>query len=131
MNNIVTTGIFDLEKALLELPQIDFKVEHYFAEGTYTRVLFIPKDTVITGKIHRHSCTNILVAGKMRVISQDGEYDLVAPEFFVSGPGVKKAGVALEDSIWVNVHPWAGEPNVELIEQEIIVPEEEQIACLG
>ena len=129
----------DLEAAMLsELPCVEFETKHYFAEGTYTRELYLPKGSVLTGKIHRHSCINILTKGRMKVVTDEGEYEISAPYTFVSGPGVKKAGYALEDSIWINVHPWDGPEDLELIEEAVIVPsyealenEIEERKCLG
>jgi len=112
-----------LETAIkTELRQVDLKEEHLYARGTYTRILHIPKGTAITGKIHRHACINILSKGKIAVVTDEGTYALEAPAHFVSGPGVKKAGYALEDSIWVNVHPWDGAEDLHLIEDAIIIP---------
>jgi len=120
-----------LEAAIVrELPPVELEEKHYFAHGTYTRELHIPKGTVLTGKIHRESCINILSKGKLKVVTDEGEYEVEAPHTFVSGPGVKKAGFALEDSIWINVHPWDGEANesaLEAIEDSVIVPSYEAL----
>lgn len=126
-----------LEQALLELPTVfEPEVKHYFAHGTYTREMFLPADTMLTGKIHRHSCINIVSKGRIAVVTDEGEYEIEAPHTFVSGPGVKKAGYTLEDTVWINVHPWFGEPDLEAIEAEMIIPsyealEEEVKQCLG
>ena len=112
-----------LEEAIQkELSPIDVDVNHHYAHGTYTRELHLPKGAVLTGKIHRYSCINILAKGAMMVVTDEGEYTIEAPYTFVSGPGVKKAGVALEDSIWINVHPWDGPEDLELIEHDVIIP---------
>jgi hypothetical protein len=117
-----------LEQAILaECPPVEMREEHLFAYGTYTRVLHIPAGTVLTGKIHRHSCINIVTQGKLRVVTDEGEYDIEAPHHFVSGPGVKKAGYALEDTIWINVHPWDGDPDLDEIEKEVIIESYEQL----
>ena len=117
-----------LEASILdELEQIELHVEHYFAHGTYTRELYLPQGAVLTGKIHRHSCINMLTKGKMRVVTDEGEYDIEAPYTFVSGSGVKKAGYAIEDSIWINVHPWDGEADLEQLEQQVIIPSYEAL----
>lgn len=110
-----------------ELEPVEFKEEHFFAEGTYTRVLHIPKGTVLTGKIHRHSCINIIPKGKLAVVTDEIEKIVSAPAYFVSAPGVKKAGYALEDTIWINVHPWEGEQDLEAIEHEMVVPSYEAL----
>ena len=108
---------------MLELPQLEIETKHYFAEGTYTREVFLPKGTVLTGKIHRFSCINIIAQGKILVITDEGEYEIEAPHTFVSGPHVKKAGCVLEDTVWINVHPWDGAQDLDTIEQTLILSE--------
>lgn len=117
----------NLESVLGQFEQLEMKTEHLFAHGTYTRVLHIPKDTILTGKIHRHSCVNIILKGRIKVATDDGDFEICAPHVFVSGPGVKKAGYTLEDTIWINVHPWEGEENLDLIEQKLIAPNYEAL----
>ena len=123
--------ICDLEDKLLEFPQVELDVKHYFAHGTYTRVLTIPKDTILTGKIHRHSCINIIAQGKIMAVSDEGEYEIQAPHIFVSGANVKKAGYTLEDTIWVNVHPWNGLDNLEEIEETLIISDKRNLSWHG
>ena len=127
----------DLESVLKQFDQLEMKTEHFFAHGTYTRVLHLPKDTILTGKIHRHSCVNIISKGRIKVATDDGDFEIVAPHVFVSSSGVKKAGYTLEDTIWINVHPWEGEEDLELIEQQVIAPNyealenQEDLICRG
>lgn len=117
-----------LEAAIVEnLEPVDLPVKHYFAHGTYTRELHIPAGTILTGEIHRHSCINIISKGKIVAVTDEGRFEIEAPHTFVSGPGVKKGGLALEDTIWLNVHPWFGEPDLKLIEQEVIAPSYEAL----
>lgn len=133
MNELSTTrkNIYALEDALLALPQFDFEVKHYFAKGTYTRELLIPAGVALTGKIHIHSCINIILKGKIRVVSDEGTYDIEAPHVFVSGPHVKKAGIALEDTIWINVFPWDGDENPEEVVNALTYVREEGKRCLS
>ncbi len=121
----------DLEGVLKQFDQLEMKTEHFFAHGTYTRVLHLPKDTILTGKIHRHSCVNIISKGRIKVATDDGDFEICAPHVFVSGPGVKKAGYTLEDTIWINVHPWEGEEDLEQIEQKLIAPTYEALEDLS
>jgi hypothetical protein len=129
--------IQELEKVMLaECEQVELKTTHYFAHGSYVRELFIPKGVTLTGKIHRHSCINVISKGRILVVTGEDEYEISAPHTFVSGPGVKKAGHALEDTIWINVHPWDGVMSLEEIEHEVITPsyealEKEDKQCLG
>ena len=119
--------IGELDAAIKEMEQVELETNHYFADGTYTRELMIPAGTVLTGKIHRYSCINILVKGKIKVVTSEDEYDIEAPYTFVSGPGVRKAGYVIEDAIWINVHPWDGNMNLEQIEQQVVVPSNDKL----
>ena len=123
-------NLFALERELEKCEQLDVETKHYFAHGTYTREVFLPKGTVLTGKIHRHSCINIVSKGKILVVTDEGEYTIDAPHTFVSGPNVKKAGMVLEDTVWINVHPWDGESDLDQIERGLIIPTERQL-CHG
>jgi len=124
--------IKELERHMAAFEQAELKTLHHFADGTYTRELHIPAGTLLTGKIHKTSCINILAQGEIMVVTDEGNYSLKAPHVFVSGPDVKKAGYVIKDAVWINVHPWNGEESVELVEQQVIEPEElERIECLG
>lgn len=125
-----------LEEIMEKHERLELQVRHHFAHGTYTRELLIPKGTLLTGKIHRHSCINIIAKGKILAVTDDGHHEIEAPHVFVSGPDVKKAGYALEDTVWINVHPWDGVMGLEEIERLVIAPTNEQIEsqevpCLG
>lgn len=80
-------------------------VKHSFSDGLYMREMFIPKGTVIVGKIHNHSHPSFLLKGDITVYSEDkGEQRLRAPKYFVSPAGVKRVGYAHEDTIWITIH---------------------------
>lgn len=119
-----------LESELKGHDQLEVETRHHFAHGTYTREVFLPKGTILTGKIHNHSCINIVSKGSILVVTDEGEYTIEAPHTFVSGANVKKAGMVLEDTVWINVHPWDGKSTLDEIENEVIIPPEKQI-CHG
>lgn len=107
-----------LEEIMLrDFDQVQLEVKHYFAHGTYTRELYIPAGITLTGEIHRYATINIIPKGKIRVVTDQGTHDIEAPHTFVTGPGVKKAGYALEDTVWINVFPWEGE---EIADEKLI-----------
>ena len=117
-----------LEQAIIsELEPVELEYVHHFAHGTYTREMRVPAGTVVTGKIHRHSCLNVLLKGKILVVTDEDNYELEAPHVFVSGPGVKKAAYVLEDVVWLNVHPWDGESDLDQIEDQVIIPSYEAL----
>lgn len=109
-----------LANAIGDLPPVSVEPNHYFAHGTYTRELFIPKNTVIAGKIHRYDCIAIIPYGHVSVVTDDGSYEIKGPQTLVTGSG-SKAVFAHEDTLWITVHPWNGEPDVDAVEDYVIV----------
>lgn len=95
--------IFLLEKQILALPQIEIKTTHHHAPGVYVREVFIPKDSVVTGAIHKKEHLNILSQGEMSVMTEDGLKRVKASSVIKSMPGIKRAGYAHEDSVWLTI----------------------------
>jgi hypothetical protein len=112
--------IKELERHMAAFDAAECPIEHYFAHGTYTRLMHAKAGTLLTGKVHRHSCVNILTKGKLMIASDEGDYSVDAPNVFISGGDVRKAIYALEDSILINVHPWDGKEDLEQIEARVI-----------
>ena len=117
----------------------DCSLTHYFAPidekygcGTYARQMFIPKGTVIIGKIHRHQHLNFIMQGKVSVATEFGKKYFEAPCTFISEIGLKRAVYAEEDTIWTTVHLTAhtGEENLSKIEGEVISPTYDQLGFI-
>lgn len=80
-------------------------LKHSFCNGMYVREIFIPKGTLLTGKIHKHSHPNFLLKGTVNVITEgDGNQTLTGPLSIISSAGTKRALFAHTDLIWVTVH---------------------------
>jgi hypothetical protein len=92
-----------LDAAVIASPQTEMPVCHHFSRGVYARELFIPKGTVLTGRIHKYSQINILAMGDISVLTENGIERVQAPTIIVSPPGTKRAGYAHEDTIWITV----------------------------
>ncbi len=111
-----------LEKAIFATGEgITLPVEHCFSNGTYMRKLLIPAGVVVTGKIHKRESMNIIAKGKAIAITDKGNHQVEAGDTFVTEPGVKKACYAIEDTVWINVLPWTGPEDAELVEREFTV----------
>jgi len=124
MNEVVTDfrrDVLKLEEEVGKLPQVDAKLEHFFSRGVYARALHIPKGCTLVGKIHKYSQVNVLVRGKMLIASVEGQKEMNAGDIIESGPGVKRAGHALEDSVWLTIHG-THERDLEKLEDELISP---------
>jgi quercetin dioxygenase-like cupin family protein len=100
--------IDDLQAFMLEQPQADIPVRNVFSGGVYAREVFIPKGTMLVGKVHMTEHLNICLKGDLTFLSVDGPKRIKAPAMFSSPAGTKKLAYANEDSIWVNVHPDLG-----------------------
>jgi hypothetical protein len=97
-----------LQALILQQPQADTPVRNVFSGGVYARELFIPKGTLLVGKLHMTEHLNICLQGDLTFMTADGPKRIKAPAMFSSPAGTKKLAYANEDSIWVNVHPDMG-----------------------
>ena len=127
--------ILNLEGAMQELSDYDpeglktCRITHYFAPGVYAREMWMPKDCLITGKIHKTEHLNMLSQGHVSVSNQ-GEYiEMVAPYTFVSRIGTKRAIYAHEDSTWTTIHA-TDLTDPDEIEAEIIAESFEELDAL-
>jgi len=123
------TKILAFEQVLGQLPGAVFgdsaamPLTHTFADGVYVRQIFIPKGTVLTGKIHRYAHPNFLLQGEVIVVTEGGGREhLRAPLALISPAGTKRVVVALEDTVWVTVHVTT-ETDLARIEAAIIAPD--------
>jgi quercetin dioxygenase-like cupin family protein len=92
--------------------------------------MFIAAGVALTGKIHKYAHWNVVLKGRIRIITEKGMKEIVAPAMFVSPPGTKRAGYALEDTEWVTIHP-TEETDIETIEKQIAVDTYEELAALA
>lgn len=113
--------VLRLEEALRQLPQLPEDVHHHFAPGVYMRELRIPAGAVLTGKIHRTEHLNILAQGEISVLTEHGVRRLTAPCVIKSSAGIKRAGYAHTDVVWICVHPTI-ETDLDKLEAELIAP---------
>lgn len=96
--------IFALEALMLQHPQVELPLRHWFADGMYAREFRVPAGTLLTGALHLRESIAMLTQGRVRVVTPDGETDLVAPCTFVQSAGVKRIGLVLEDMVWTTFH---------------------------
>lgn len=104
--SIMTKDVVDaLTKTVLELPQADCPVAHYFGPGTYIRQVTFPAGIFAIGHKQRYPQMNIFTAGRVAMVQEDGTLkELRAPMIFNGGPG-QKMGIVLETVTWLNIYP--------------------------
>ena len=94
---------------------------HTFANGIYVREIFIPRDIIVVGKIHRYKHPNFLMQGEVLVFTEyEGVQHLKAPVFMISQEGTKRVLITLEDTVWITVHT-THSTNIAEIEKDIFV----------
>ena len=125
--------VLGFEKALSRLPGVQFgdsdncPLKHSFGDGIYVREIFIPKGTLLVGKIHRHSHPNFLLKGHVTVITEDGGIErLKAPLSMISPAATKRIVYAHEGTVWVTVHV-TEEHDIDAIEEEVIAKSYEEL----
>ena len=98
-------SIFDLEAALLRLPQAEIPLEHSFCNGLYARTIHVPAGTLITGAVHHCESFWVLRSGELALTLDAGEAVVAyAGDMGRSPAGVKRAGLALSDVVFTTFH---------------------------
>jgi len=129
--------VFALERAIkrdLSEHLVQLQVKHYLAGGLYVRALEIPAGVVLTGHIHKRKHIAMVIQGLIDVYDGDAPPKcLRAPCIFVSEPGIKRAGFAITDTVFVTVHKLdaAGETDIEKIEAECVCKTMEEYAAIA
>ena len=80
-------------------------LKHTFADGVYVRQMHMPEGTYVVGKIHKREHVWFLLEGCIAVATEEKTEEYEAPCYVVSTGGTKRVILALEDSIFVNIHP--------------------------
>jgi len=134
MNNLALKGnmpeILDIEAYIKTLPQQEMPIEEYRIDGVYVRSLFIPKDTLLTGKIHNHENIAILAQGTIKICNGNESYEISAPYIMIDPGGIKRLGYAVTDVTFITIHKLEQDEEVESLVSDTF-EEYEQIVCLG
>jgi hypothetical protein len=124
--------IFDIENAMKNNTDPNYKthigdnkitpIKHSFSDGIYVREMFVPKGTMLVGKIIKDTHHIFLMSGKIAIITEDGDKIIEGPCSFVAKGGTKRVGYALTDVVWINVHPNVTDTkNLKKLEKQIVV----------
>ena len=114
--------IDDLEKEMALVEQIECPTEDIFTPGLYTRVIKLPKGTVLTSEIHKFEHPFFILDGVVEVINiETGEKVLYSAPFLgITMPYTRRLLNVIEETIWVTCHV-TNETNVEKIGKKILV----------
>ena len=117
--------LLEFESVCKELEDSGNKVElpptELHCNGVYAREILIPKGTALVGEIHLQDQINVVSQGVIRVATEEGVRTITAPCTFISPAGTKRAGFALEDTVWTVFHA-TKHTNEEDIRRDFIAP---------
>lgn len=82
-----------------------FPLKHTFSDGIYIREMTMQQGGLVIGKVHKFDHTWFLLKGELEVATEEGINYYLAPCYVVAPKGTKRVIHALEDSIFVNIHP--------------------------
>ena len=108
VNQILSVAMVEnieaMELAMLEQDQVDIPALSNNINGMYTRQIMIPKDTLLTGRVHLADYVDIMLSGDISVATPDGVKRYTGYNVFHGKAGRKRAGYAHEDTHWITVH---------------------------
>lgn len=108
-----------LESSMLDIPQVDCPIKHYFAPGMWARQITIPAGVVLVGAIHKTDNLAILSKGTILLVTDDQPIELTAPCTVLVKAGQKNAAVAIEEAVWTNFFPNpTNETNIDKLVEE-------------
>ena len=102
------------EQTAKELP-----LEHFICNKTYTRQITLPKDMLLTGKVHNFDHVSILSKGDVSVMTPDGINRIKAPATWISKAGTKRLIYVHEETIWSTIH-YSEHTIVEDLQNELV-----------
>jgi hypothetical protein len=101
--NPSTDEVFELERIMLTMPQVEVPTKEYFAPGIYAREITLPAGSVATGYVHKYPQLNILSKGTIQVRTEDGIKTVEAPFTVVSPAGTKRVAYAVTECVWTTI----------------------------
>lgn len=113
----VNDKIERLEEVTSQIAQVDVPVKDYFIDGMYAREIFIPKGTLLTGRVYKSAYLDIMISGDITVATPDGTKRVQGYHVMDGQPGRKRAGYAHEDTRWITVHRTEHKDPTDIIEQ--------------
>lgn len=125
----VRQAIQDLENYWMENPDhvkgdgwveaLNGQLTHQFINGLYVRMVKMPKDMVVTTKIHKVRHPFFVLKGRCKVMTEGGVEEIVAPYMGITEPGTKRLIHVLEECVWYTVHA-TDKTTPEEVEEEVI-----------
>lgn len=82
----------------------ELPLTHHINNGLYAREIFLPKGTLLTGKVHNFDHLSTLSKGEVSIMTSEGMTHIKAPFTWHSKAGTKRLIYVHEDTIWTTYH---------------------------
>ena len=96
--------ITKLEDIGRQLPQVPLPTGNYLLEGMYLRQCCIPGGTAFVVREHKKPHFFICARGSAQITTENGIELIKAGMMLMVKPGSKRAGVTIEDTVFITVH---------------------------
>ena len=133
LTDVTRERLMALERAAVEsdpeeFPRVESPPVHRFADGIYSREVFLPAGSFFVGKIHRKSHLSVVLGDISVVSTVEGVRRITGCETFESTSGVKRAVYAHADTWWTTFHcnP-TNTRDLAQLERELIAPDFEAL----
>ena len=109
-----------LIEVIMPLPRIDLPTMSFLLEGMYLRQCCIPAGMAFVGRQHKKPHYFICAKGSAQ-ITVEGSIQLIKSGMvLLVEPGHKRAGVTVEDTVFITVHR-TSETDLPAIEEDLVV----------
>ena len=115
-----------LEADMLDQPQVECGLTHFFGPGVCVREVTIPAGTWMIGREHRYEHVGALLRGRLLFVSGDGFEVMESPTMLLCKPG-RKMAYAIEESVFQNIFA-TNETDIEKIEDHFTKKSERFVA---
>ena len=105
-----------------ELAQVDCPIRDVFTPGLYTRIITLPKGTLLTSEIHKTEHPFLILQGVVEVANvETGDTEILrAPYIGITKPYTRRVLNVIEETVWATSHV-TKETDVEKIGKKILV----------
>lgn len=115
-----------VEEVMKTKEQIEIPVSHLFFDGMYIRQITIPKGSLLTSKYHKVGQFDVMLQGRMSILTNDGVMEIQAPYYGTSRSDLKRFGYAHEDTVWLDIRV-IDEGRIEDIEKQLYADTYEEL----
>lgn len=116
-----------IREHITKLLDYSLKQEQVPIDAIYTQIpglmgktIYIPKGTLLVGKVHTKAHINLMAQGDITVFTEEGLERLKGFNIMPCSPGTARVGIAHEDTVWTTFY-LSNETDPQAIEDDCTV----------